>query len=157
MPGGLEKLHGLSPFLAWCLSSSPLISLSHSAFSFFHLLPSLPCSLFLCLRTIFPHSTVRFLSSSPLSVSRCHCCPVAFFTPLPCDIPLFLFLPPLSSFLAVPLPLPSFRECVALAIPLALPTRLTLDQHDWTWAPWVLLAGQFSAKRSVLRRDPRNP
>lgn len=54
MPGGLEKLHRLSPFLAWCLSSSLLISLSLSLCHFpsFAPLPSSACSR--CLPTIFP-------------------------------------------------------------------------------------------------------
>lgn len=149
MPGGLEKLHGLSPFLAWCLSSSPLISLSLSVF--FH--PPFPYLLRLAL-TVYPPASHCYVHSSlfclSLSISQCHSCSVAFFTPLPTDIPLFLFLPPLSSFLAMPLPLLSFCECITLTIPLALPTRFWISM---TGPPWVLLAGQFSAKK-CLKKGP---
>lgn len=47
MPGGLEKLHRLSPFLACCLSPSQLISLSRSLyFSFVAASPSTSSSLY---------------------------------------------------------------------------------------------------------------
>lgn len=120
--------------LSWPGAYPPLCSsLSLSQSVFFH--PLLPYLLSLALSVYPPSFPLQcpFLSSLPLSISRCHNCSGAFFTSLPCDIPLFLFLPALSSFVAMPLLLLSFCECVALAILLALPMRLTLDQHDWTW------------------------
>lgn len=148
MPGGLEKLHGLSPFLAWCLSSSLLISLSHSVF-FHPLLPYLPLSLFTHhLSSVLPSLLCLYqsldviaalLPSSPRS---------------PATYPYFYFFHPLSSFLAMPLLRLSVSERVALTIQLALPMWLTLDQHDWARPPWVLPAGQFSEKKKCLKKGP---
>ena len=143
--------------ITWALAFPGLVLILLSA----HL--SLPLCLFFirCSPTFFAllplfthhlsHFSVLFsLLCLSLSISGCHRHSVAFFTSLPCDIPLFLFLRPLSQFLAMPLLLFSFfLSCVALNIPLALPTGLTLDQHDWTWPPRVLLSGWSSAKKEV--------
>lgn len=108
MPGGLEKLHGLSPFRAWCLSSSLLISPSLRLSVFFH--PLLSYLLRLAL-SVHPPSLMSFsLSFASLSIAGCHSCSVAFFTLLPCDMPLFQFLRPLSSFLPLLL-LPFLSVC----------------------------------------------
>lgn len=140
MPGGLEKLHGLSPFLAWCLSSPLLISLTLASHPSLPYLLHLPFSV--CPPSFKPHCP--FPSSLPLSISQCHRCSVALSTMIPCDIPLPLFLSPLSSFFfAKPLLLFFFSECVTLTIPRALPMWLSLYQRDWAWSPWVLLAGQL--------------
>lgn len=154
MPGGLEKLHGLSPFLAWCLSSSLLISLSLCLFfircspTFFALLPLFTHHL--------SHSSVLFsLLCLSLSISGCHRYSVAFFTSLPCDIPLFLFLRPLSPFLAMPLLLFSFFLTVSL---------WTHRWHSPRGSRWISMTGPGprgscwpdgpQQKRSVLRRAP---
>lgn len=138
MPGGLEKLHGLSPFLAWCLSLPLHISLTLSPHPSLPYLLHLPLSV--CPQSFSPHCP---FPSSLLSVSRCHGCSVALSTTIPCDIPLPLFLSPIFIFFTKPLLLFFFSECVTLTIPRALPMWLSLYQHDWAWSPWVLLAGQL--------------
>ncbi len=122
MPGGLEKLHGLSPFLARCLSSTPLISLSlslslyltlsHSVF-FHPLLLYLLCLALSVNSLSFPFSNVPF-SLLCLYQSLGLSCSVAFFTSLPCDIPLVIFLSALSSFFSRATTIPLFFVNVSL-------------------------------------------
>lgn len=77
MPGGLEKLHRLSPFLACCLSPSQLISLSLALCIFHSSLPHL-LRLPLCIITIFSQCGVLFFLPRPsISISPCHSCSVA--------------------------------------------------------------------------------
>lgn len=80
----------------------------------------------------------------------------------PVTYPCFYFSPPLSSFFsratASPLFLFFSYECFTLTMLLALPKRLTLDQHDWVRGPhgscWL---ASSSVERSVLRRAPPPP
>lgn len=153
MPGGLEKLHGLSPFLAWCLSSSLLISLSLTL-SF-----CIPCSFtFFALLSLFTHhlshSSVLFSLLCPYQSLDVIAALLPSSPSSSVTYPYFYFSHPYLHFLAMPLLHLSFCKCVAQTIPLVVPVRLPLDQHDWAWPQWVLFAGQFSAKRSVLRRAP---
>lgn len=90
MPGGLEKLHGLSPLLACCLSSSLLVSLFLTLSSFHPLLLYLLLFAFSVYQPPFPLQC-PFLSSLSTSISQCHSCAVAFLTSLPCDSLTFLF------------------------------------------------------------------
>lgn len=118
MPGGLEKLHGLLHFLAWCLSSPLLIPLSLSPpLSFLihdsHFFFFLPCSL--CLSTIChplmsPFPSLCFYQSLGVTAA-----PVPFFTAIPRDTALLLFLSPLTSFLAKPLPPRPFFFLVSMS------------------------------------------
>lgn len=150
MPGGLEKWHGLSPFLAWCLLSSLLISPSLSFF--IHCSPT-----FFALLSLFTHHLCRSNVLFSLFFACLYLSPDVIATLLPSPTsypqtyPYFYFSDPYLHFVAVLRLLFSFCECVALTTPLALPVGLTLDQHDWAWPPWVLLASQSSAIRSVLR------
>lgn len=148
MPGGLEKLHRLSPFLACCLSPSQLISLSLALCIFHSSLPPL-LRLPLCIITIFSQCGVLFFLPRPsISISPCHSCSVA--SPPSCVTCPYFCLPPLSchrfSFF--------FFECFAPTVLPTLPMWLMLEQRDGVWSTWVLFVGHFSAKRSVLRRVP---
>lgn len=66
MPGGLEKLHGLLHFLAWCLSSPLLIPLSLSPSLLLCLFLSMTHTPFFCLApSVYPQS---FTPWCPLSL-----------------------------------------------------------------------------------------
>ena len=162
MPGGLEKLHGLSPFLAWCLSSSPLISLSLSLSlslcPFFILLSLTLLSLFthhlfplrcpfLCLYQSF-HVIAALSPSSPRS---------------PVTYPCFYFSPPLSSFFSRATASPLFffffflwvfRSHHAAGTPQAAHVGSAWLSPG---PPWVLLAGQFLSRKKCLKKAPPPP
>lgn len=149
MPGGLEKLHRLSPFLACCLSPSLLIFLF---LCIFH--PLLPYLLRrpLCIITSFPTS-VSFSFSLPHLYQSLHVIAAAIASPPSRVTCPYFCRPPLSYHYFSSLSL-FFFWSVALTILSTLPVWLMLDQHDGVWSTRVLFAGHFSAKRSVLRRVP---